>query len=70
MCELNRQKASGSLSLADDVDFIYVDIPGVVSVTNLLSFHKIKIHCIHVSKLDKMFKRDVAKMQWTYSKYY
>jgi hypothetical protein len=36
-CELNRQKASGSLSLADDVDFIYWDIPGVVSVTYLLS---------------------------------
>jgi hypothetical protein len=33
MCELNSKKASGSLSLADDVDFIYWDISGVVSIT-------------------------------------
>jgi hypothetical protein len=61
ICELNSQKASGSLSLADDDDVIYRDIPGVVSVIYLLSWHNIKK--IHVSKLDKTFSKGMLQKQ-------
>jgi hypothetical protein len=62
MCELNSQKTNGSLSLADDNDFIYRDIPGVVSITICI----IHVHIftflpwnknIQIIKFDKTFSR-------------
>jgi hypothetical protein len=52
MCELNNQKANESLRLVDDEDFIYLDIPGVVSMTYLQYFLDFN-HLLHSDSKQK-----------------
>jgi hypothetical protein len=60
MCELNNQKISGNLSLVDEDDFIYRDIPGVVSGIYVLSYHNINKSRL-LKKLEKLVSKEMLQ---------